>query len=128
MFYTEPHQRIYQAIRELHESGSKADIVTLAEELLKRNELELCGGLPVLQTILAEVPHAAHARYYAQIVRDKWIQRSLIYTCTEILQQSYQPSVDLEELLQSAEHQVFSIRDQQEGSISHEFKDILQDT
>lgn len=128
MFYTEPHQRIYQAVRELHETGSKADIVTLAEELLKRDELEICGGLPYLQSILAEVPHAAHARYYAQIVRDKYIQRSLIYTCTEILQQSYQPSVDLEELLQSAEHQVFSIRDQQEGSVSHEFKDVLQET
>jgi replicative DNA helicase len=127
-FYTEPHQRIYSAIRHLHENATKADIVTLAEELLKREELELVGGLPYLQSILAEVPHAAHARYYAQIVRDKWIQRSLIYTCTEILQQSYQPSVDLEELLQSAEHQVFAIRDQQEGAISHEFKDILLDT
>lgn len=127
-FYTEPHQRIFSAMRTMHEGATPVSVVSLAEELQKRDELELVGGPLYLKNILEEVPHAAHARYFAQIVREKWIQRSLIYTCTEILQRSYQPAIDLEELLQSAESQMFSIRNSQEGHESHEFKDVLLDT
>jgi replicative DNA helicase len=59
--------------------------------------------LPISLTILEAVPHAAHVRYYANIVREKWMQRSLIYACTEILSESYDASDDVEGLLQSAE-------------------------
>ena len=77
-FYSDAHQRIYRAMFELREKGVNGiDAVTLAEELSHRGELEDVGGVPYLMEILDAVPHAAHAKYYAEIVRDKWTQRTL---------------------------------------------------
>ena len=127
-FYSDAHQRIYGAIHGLHENGIRGiDIVTLSEELIRRGELDDVGGLPYLAGLLEEVPHAAHARYYADIVRDKWIQRSLIYACTDILQNSYAPDVDTTELLTGAEQGIFQILEQQEHAAKIEIGDILID-
>ncbi len=77
-FYSEPHQSIFTAILKMHESGIRGiDAVTLAEELDRRQDLEHVGGVRYLLEILESVPHVAHAKYYAEIVRDKFIQRSL---------------------------------------------------
>ena len=94
-FYNDAHQRIYSAIRDLYEKGIRGiDAVTLVEELGTRNQLEEVGGIPYISQIIESVPHAAHARYYADIVRNKFVQRSLIYACTEILQDAYEATDD----------------------------------
>lgn len=127
-FYSDGHQKIYAAIRDLYENNVKGiDGVTLAEELVRRGELEDVGGAAYLAEILDSVPHAAHVRYYSNIVRQKWLQRSLIYACTEILADSYELSTDIDDLLQSAERRVFSIVEQQEGAGNIAIGDILMD-
>ena len=78
-FYSDRHQAIYRAILQLYESGVRGiDIVTLSEQLEKQNQLEEVGGPAYLLEVLQTVPHAAHAKYYADIVREKAVQRSLI--------------------------------------------------
>ncbi|MEQ9411926.1 MAG: replicative DNA helicase [Fuerstiella sp.] len=127
-FYSDAHQKIYAAIRELYENNVKGiDGVTLAHELMRRSELDDVGGAAYLAEILDSVPHAAHVRYYANIVREKWLQRSLIYSCTEILAESYDLSTDIEDLLQSAERRIFGIVEQQEGSGNIAIGDILME-
>src|SRR5690606_6589767 len=85
-FYSDAHQKVYAAIQRLYENGVRGiDVITLAEELVRQNHFEAVGGAAYLAEILESVPHAAHVRYYANIVREKWMQRSLIYACTEIL-------------------------------------------
>lgn len=127
-FYSDGHQKIYTAIRDLYENNIKGiDGVTLANELVRRGELEEVGGAAYLGEILDSVPHAAHVRYYSEIVREKWLQRSLIYACTEILAESYELSTDIEDLLQSAERRVFGIVEQQEGAGNIAIGDILMD-
>ena len=127
-FYSDAHQKIYSAIRDLYENNIRGiDAVTLAEELMRRNEFEEMGGAAYLAEILEAVPHAAHVRYYSNIVREKWMQRTLIYACTEILAESYEISTDVEDLLQSAERKIFSIVEQQEGSANIAIGDILMD-
>ena len=59
--------------------------------------------------ILETVPHAAHAEYYAKIVREKWLQRSLIEACTESLKEAYHGHDDVEDILAKAEQRIFSI-------------------
>lgn len=125
-FYGDAHQRIYAAVMKLHDAGVRGiDNVTLAEELVRNSELEEVGGLLYLAEILESVPHAAHARYYADIVHDKWIQRSLIYACTDILRDSYDPTGSTDELLQSAERSIFQILEGLEQTSDFEIRKIL---
>jgi len=127
-FYSDAHQKIYSAVRDLYENNIRGiDAVTLAEELMRREEFEDVGGAGYLAEILEAVPHAAHVRYYSNIVREKWMQRQLIYACTEILADSYSLTTDINDLLQNAERRVFSIVEETEGGGNIAIGDILID-
>ena len=127
-FYSDGHQKIYAAIQKLYESGIRGiDAITLAEELVRRGDFESAGGTSYLAEVLEAVPHAAHVRYYSTIVREKWMQRSLIYACTETLSECYEASEDVDSLLQAAERRVFRILEQQGNTASIAIGDILLD-
>jgi replicative DNA helicase len=128
-FYLDSHQRIFRSIMRLHESGTHGfDAVTVAESLAKQNELKEAGGVDYLIELYESVPHAAHAKYYAGIVREKSIQRRLIFACTDILRDAYDDTLETEDLLNQAEQQIFSILQQQEAGSKIELKEILFDT
>ncbi len=128
-FYSEKHQLIYGAIYRMSEAGVRGiDAVTLSEELDARQQLADVGGVPYILEILAAVPHAAHVKYYAEIVRDKWIQRSLTNVCTEVLKECYDGSTDTADILTLAEKGVFGILEQQESGAKISLDDILLDT
>ncbi len=128
-FYSEKHQLIYGAIYRMSEAGVRGiDAVTLSEELDARQQLADVGGVPYILEILAAVPHAAHVKYYAEIVRDKWIQRSLTNVCTEVLKECYDGSTDTADILTLAEKGVFGILEQQESGAKISLDEILLDT
>ena len=128
-FYSDAHQKIFAAVSRLYEEGVRGiDAVTLAEDLDKHNEMEDVGGVAYLLQILESVPHAAHAKYYAEIVRDKWIQRSLTFACNDILRECYEGSEETEAVLATAEQRIFSILEQQEGGDKIGIRDILFET
>ncbi|MFO1004573.1 MAG: replicative DNA helicase [Planctomycetaceae bacterium] len=109
-FYADSHRRIYKAVQEMYEAGVRGiDAVTLRDELARRAELDVVGGTPYILQILETVPHAAHAEYYAKIVREKWLQRSLIEACTESLKEAYHGHTDIEKILSQAEQRIFGI-------------------
>lgn len=127
-FYLDSHQRIYRAIFRLHESGvSGFDPITIGDALKQQNELKDVGGYDYLAELLDSVPHAAHAKFYAGIVRDKSIQRRLIFACTDILKSTYDDTLGTEDLLNQAEQQIFQILEQQEAGARIELKEILLD-
>ncbi len=127
-FYHDAHQRIYAAISRLHEAGVRGiDPVTVAEELERNNELAQIGGAATLAEILEAVPHPGHVKYYAQIVREKWIKRRLIYACSEVLHDCYEDAGDPNELLQKAEQTIFRILEQQDNTERMGIGDILLD-
>ncbi len=89
-FYADAHRVIFAAICDMQKRGCRAiDAVTLSEELLQRGHLAAIGGAGCIAEILDAVPHAAHARYYATIVREKSRMRNLIFVCSETLQLAY---------------------------------------
>jgi len=127
-FYSDAHRKMYAAIQSLYENGVRGiDAITLAEELVRRSDFDAVGGAAYLAEVLESVPHAAHVRYYANIVRSKWMQRSLIYACTEILSECYEASEDVEELLRNAERRIFSILEEQGQTSSLAISDILME-
>ncbi len=128
-FYSDANQRIYTAIHSLYEDGVHGiDVVTLAEELSRRKELENIGGPQYLHKILESVPHAAHIKYYAEIIQEKFVQRSLIQSCTEILRDAYDPACETDTILQQAEQKIFSILEDQEKTDNFDINSILMDT
>ena len=128
-FYSEKHQIIYAAILRLYESGIRGiDALTLGEELERRKQLEAIGGARYILDILETVPHAGHVKYYAEIVRDKWIQRSLTNVCTDVLRECYSGTNDTADVLTQAEKGIFQILEQQETGAKLSMHDIMIDT
>src|SRR4051794_35285270 len=88
-FYRPPHQTIYDAILDLYGRGEPADPITISAELTREGLLAKVGGAPYLHTLIASVPTAANAGYYAQIVRERAILRRLVEAGTRIVQLGY---------------------------------------
>lgn len=112
----------------LSEKGEPVDLVTLAEELQRQHSLEEAGGTAYLSALAGAVPTAANVQYYALIVREKSILRSLIGTATKIVAGCYEGPPDVEEFLDAAEQQIFEIGRQgkQQGFIP--LKEVLKET
>lgn len=128
-FYSDPHRRIFRAIHRMYETGIRAiDVVTLAHELQKQGDMEAIGGVPYLNQVMESVPHAAHAEYYARIVRDKWLQRTLIDACTESLREAHHGQDDVEQILSRAEQRIFNIVENQSTMEKIAIADILEET
>lgn len=127
-FYNDANQKIYAAIMGLNERGVRGiDPVTLADELERVDQFADVGGALYIADILESVPHAAHVRYYADIVRDKWLQRKLIYSCTEVLRESYDANRPIDDILTSAEKSIFGILELRTDNEKFALKDILLD-
>jgi replicative DNA helicase len=109
-FYADAHRKIFQAISDLYDKGGQpVDLVILAEELIRRGQLEDIGRAPYLAELWDAAPTAANAEYYAKIVRDKSIIRSLIHASTDILRDAYDQNQPAEELLEGAERKILDV-------------------
>ena len=112
-FYRREHQLIFQAVAALAERGKPFDVVTLAEELDHKGELNGAGGFAYLGALANDTPSAANIRAYADIVREHSVVRQLIRVGTEIADSGYRPDGRrVPELLDSAEQKVFEIAQQ----------------
>jgi replicative DNA helicase len=108
-FYFDAHQKIFQAIIDLHNEGHPVDTLILAERLKVLKHFEDVGGLVYLAELWDSAPTAANAEYYARIVRDKAITRNLIHASTEILRDAYDQAQPADELLGGAERKILEI-------------------
>jgi replicative DNA helicase len=125
-FYRDTHQTLYRAIRDLYDLGKAVDGITLADELTRRDQLQSVGGAEALADIQNSVPHAANARYYAEIVRQKSISRQLIEGANEILREGYSNNFTAEQLLESAERRIFQIAEDQTKGETVELSQVVQ--
>jgi len=115
MFYVADHATLFQAILDLHKTGTAVDAVLLREELFKRGLLEEIGGTEYLMQLLNSVPSAAHGAHYARVVRDKAMLRMLIAASNENLRDAYAPHEDFSQLIETAEKRIFDIAEKKAG-------------
>ena len=108
-FYSDAHQKIFQAMVALHDQQHPVDLVILAELLKEQKQIEDVGGYAYLGELWDAAPTAANAEYYARIVRDKSLVRQLIHASTEILRDAYDQAQPADELLAGAERKVLDI-------------------
>lgn len=108
-FYAHVHETIFSVLLELYERGEPLDKITVSEELRRRGALERVGGLSYISALMDTVQTAASARYYATIVREKSVLRSLIHAGTEITALGYEGEEDVAAALDRSEQMVYTI-------------------
>ncbi len=112
-FYAHVHETIYAVLLDLYDRGEPLDKITVTEALRQRDALERVGGLSYISALMDTVQTAASASYYAKIVREKAILRSLIHAGTQITQLGYEAEEDVEEALDASEQLVYQIGERQ---------------
>src|ERR1700722_10031455 len=105
-YYRPAHQLVHDVVLDLYGRGQPADAVTVAAELTRNGDIARVGGAPYLHTLIASVPTAANAGYYARIVRERAILRRLVEVGTRIVQLGYAGDGNADELVDRAEAEV----------------------
>ncbi|PID33197.1 replicative DNA helicase [Candidatus Saccharibacteria bacterium] len=111
-FYDKNHGIIFAAMIRLFEKHKPVDLLTLTDELKRKDELDLVGGSAYLTELTNYVPTAAHAAAYAEMVSQKAVRRRLIKASGDISELGYDESTTTQELLEKAEAELFSVSDQ----------------
>ena len=125
-FYKEAHRHLFSAMLALDSEGQPADVVTLTEELRKRNLLEHVGGASYIATLAGAVPTAAHVAHYAKIVKEKALLRQLIGVATRIVGECYEHQAEPQTLLDRAESAIFEVADRRIARDAVAMKDIIK--
>lgn len=108
-FYKDVHKKIFLAAFALYERLEPIDILTVSNELEKRNQLEAIGGNYYLAELVERTPSAANIEYHCKIVLDKALLRKLIMVSNEIQQDCFEANQDSFEIIDSAEQKIFSL-------------------
>lgn len=111
-FYDKRHATIFAAMMHLYEQHKPIDLLTLTDELKKKDQLDSIGGSAYLSELTNYVPTAAHATSYAEIISQKAIRRRLIKASGEISELGFDEETSTQELLERAEAELFSVSDQ----------------
>jgi len=111
-FYRTAHQKIYEAITDLFDKAEPVDLVTLANKLKEKGQLDEIGGASYLAKLVDTVPLAVNARHYAKIIHDKASLRRLIEKANAIVKRCFEERGEAEDVIDFAESSVFEISEQ----------------
>uniref|UniRef100_UPI000DD3D745 replicative DNA helicase n=1 Tax=Kribbella monticola TaxID=2185285 RepID=UPI000DD3D745 len=125
-FYRPAHEIVFDAITDLYARGEPADAITVAAELTKRGEMTRIGGAPYVHTLVASVPLAANAGYYAHIVREKAILRRLVEAGTKIVQIGYAGEGEVDDVVDQAQAEIYSVTEKRTTEDYAPLKDIME--
>src|SRR5215468_4398602 len=124
-YYRPAHQVVHDVIMDLYGRGEPADAVTVAAELTRRGDIGRVGGAPYMHTLIASVPTAANAGYYARIVRERAILRRLVEVGTRIVQLGYAGDGDADELVDRAQAEIYGVTERRVSDDFLPLSDIM---
>ncbi|WP_026753169.1 replicative DNA helicase [Sediminibacter sp. Hel_I_10] len=108
-FYKEAHKHIFEAIFKLFENSEPVDLLTVSSQLKKDGKLDVSGGDFYLISLTQRVSSSAHIEFHARIILQKYIQRSLIKISNEIIEEAYDETKDVFDLLDTAEAKLYEV-------------------
>lgn len=108
-FYKDAHKYIFEAIFKLFENSEPIDLLTVSGQLKKDSRLDIAGGDFYLISLTQKVSTSAHIEFHARIILQKFIQRSLIKISNEIIEDSYDETKDVFDLLDKAEARLYEV-------------------
>ena len=133
-FYKPAHSLVFDAIMDLYSRGEPADTITVAAELDKNGTLGRIGGAVYLHTLMATVPTAANAAFYAQIVAEKAILRRLVEAGTRIVQLGYGGNEgdagggEVDEIVDRAQAEIYDVTERRTTEDYVILEELLQPT
>ena len=127
-FYREDNKIIYSAILNLYNRGEPIDVITLKSELSAMGKLEAVGGLEYIVELPEKVPTTSNVDQYINIVEEKSLLRNLIKTANDIITLGYDPTQDVEGIIDNSEKKIFEVMQKKNQKGYSSIKDILVDT
>jgi replicative DNA helicase len=109
VFYDLRHQTIYEVLATMFNSREAIDVITVQQKLKDKQLLEQVGGIAYLSQLQDSVPSAANLSYYLEIVREKFLLRKMIQTCTEVVGRVYDYEGEVDVLMDEVERDVLRI-------------------
>jgi len=108
-FYKDNHQKIFNSIKLLYEAKSPIDILTVTAQLRKQGELDMIGGAYYITELTSRVSSAANVKYHSMIIYQKFLQRELIRIGTETINDAYEDTTDVFELIEKNQNSTYSL-------------------
>ncbi|MDO9572600.1 MAG: replicative DNA helicase [Candidatus Omnitrophota bacterium] len=127
-FYKDTHRKIFQAISDLFNANKAIDLITLIDALKKDGTLEEVGGASYLTSLANAVPTAANINHYANIVRERYILRTLITNSTKIISVCHESQGNIAEIVDTAEKLIFEVSDRRNQGTYMHLKEIVKDS
>src|SRR5687768_2888558 len=125
VFYDLRHQAIFDTLVEMYDTKKPIDLITLQENLKLKNQLEAVGGIPYLSALPDAVPSAANLEYYIEIVREKYVLRKMIQTCTGVVSRVYEHEGKVDGLIDEVERNIQKISEDRIETTSMKMKDLV---
>ena len=120
-FYDLRHQTIYETLSEMFNARTAIDLITVQQHLKDRQLLDQVGGIAYLSQLQDAVPSSANLSYYLDIVKEKYLLRKLIATCTSVVGKVYDFEGEVDELLDEVEKEILHVNESRE---QNEVKDV----
>ena len=127
-FYREDNKIIYTAILNLYNRSEPIDIITLKSELSSMGKLDAVGGLEYIAELPDKVPTTSNVEQYIKIVEEKSILRNLIKTANDIITLGYDPTQEVEAIIDNSEKKIFEVMQKKNQKGYSSIKDVLVDT
>lgn len=124
-FYREENKLIFSAMLSLYGRAEPVDLITVKDELVLLGKLDVCGGLEYLADLSDKVPTTANVENYIKIVEEKSILRSLIKTSNELIDLGYDQTLEVNEVIEKAEKEVFNLIKNRNQKGYAPIKDVL---
>ncbi|MBU6400473.1 MAG: replicative DNA helicase [Verrucomicrobia bacterium] len=125
VFYDLRHQTIFDLLVEMFDHKEAIDLITVQQRLKDKAQLDAIGGAPYLASLVDAVPSAANLTYYLDIVREKYLLRRMIQTCTGVVGRVYDFEGDVDALLDEVERDVLRINEERERAETRTIKDLV---
>jgi len=127
-FYSRANQRIYEAILSLDGKGLRPDIQTVVQELKHLGKLDEAGGASYVSGLTTVIPSSANIDYYAQMVKNYSLKRSLLKVASEIGVNVYDESKEARETLEKVQQEIFKLSDDKQVFSFRKIGEVLKDT
>ncbi len=125
IFYDMRHQALYDVLAEMYDKKELIDPIALQQYLRDRNQLEPLGGMPYISGLMNCVPSAANLEYYIEIIREKYVLRKMIQTCTSAVARVYDHQGEVDGLLDEVERDVLQIAEERVAVGTKTIKDLV---
>lgn len=125
-FYDLRHQTIYGELVVMFDARIPIDIITLQQRLKDKGLLDQIGGIPYLNALQDSVPSAANLDYYLDLVEEKWMLRTLIHACTDVVGRVYEYEGEVDALLDEVERDILRIAEARAGEAIEPTKTLVQ--